>query len=460
MIALTFSEGLAVCAGVMQAFVAATFLRFRSARATWGLGWLAATYGMAAALNIGAPVLIKAQQLAGLSTGAKLLALILGISTMGALVAGVHRYTGHERLGPWRWFFILWLVYALSIAARIAVPDFPGGIGNVLTSAIFIYLMSLFLNAGRREPGAGHGIAALMLGAYPIMVLGAVAAGTPPYAVLYWASVPFTLAGLGVMSATMGRQRAELRELNASLELRVQERTQELQELVTSLEQFNSMVSHDLRGPLGGISGLSGVAMQALDEGDTSKAKRLFEVINTESGRLAALVSDLLALAKVSHSELHVQPASLNAITQEAIDFLNISHGYNHGACVRQSYMPTVNVDQNLLRQAMVNLIGNALKFSRQASTPDVHVYAESSRDGVIVHVQDNGAGFDASKAATLFTPFKRLHSPSEFEGTGIGLSIVKRIIDRHGGRVWADSSPGNGAVFSFFLPMGGHAPL
>lgn len=455
MIELTFSEGLAVSAGIMQAFVSATFLRFRRTRPNWGLGWLAATYGMASVLNMGAPVLIKAQQVATLSAGSKLLALALGVSTMGALLEGVHRYTGHARLGPWRWFAIMWGVYALSIAARLAYPDLPGGIGNLLTSGIFIYLTTLFLSAHRREPTAGHRIAAIMLCAYPVMVLGAILAGLPHYAVLYWASVPFTLAGLGVMSASMGRLRAELGDLNASLERRVQERTQELQELVSSLEQFNSMVSHDLRGPLGGINGLSNVAMRALDEGDTSKAKRLFEVIATESGRLATLVSDLLTLARVSHADMLLQATSLNDITQEAIAFLDMSHGERTEACVCQAAMPSVIVDRSLLRQVLINLIGNARKFSRNAPEPEVRVYAEPTTGGVIVHIQDNGVGFDANKAQMLFAPFKRLHTTAEFEGTGVGLSIVKRVIERHGGRVWADSTPGHGAVFSFFLPGG-----
>lgn len=453
MIELTFSEGLAVSAGIMQAFVSATFLRFRKARPDWGLGWLTATYAMASILNVGAPVLIKAQQVASLSTGSKLLALTLGVSTMGALVAGVHQYTGHARLGPWRWFGIMWLVYALSIVLRLAFPETPGGIGNWLTSGIFIYLISLFRSAARKEPTAGHNIAAVMLCGYPLMVLGAVLAGLPHYAVLYWATVPFTLAGLGIMSASMGRLHAELGDLNASLEKRVHERTLELQELMSSLEQFNGMVSHDLRGPLGGINGLSSVAMRALDEGDTSKAKRLFEVINTESGRLATLVSDLLTLAKVSHSELQIRKVPLNDLVQEAIQFLDLGSGEGRGAQVRQAIMPTVEADPGLLRQVLINLIGNARKFSRNAPTPDVHVYCEQSSDGIVVRVQDNGAGFDASKAHALFTPFKRLHTSSEFEGTGIGLTIVKRVIDRHGGRVWAESAPGQGAVFSFFLP-------
>ncbi|MBI5925392.1 MAG: HAMP domain-containing histidine kinase [Aquabacterium sp.] len=455
MITLTFSEGLAVSAGVMQAFVAATFWRFKHARPEWGLGWLAAAYGMGSLLNIGAPVLIKAQQVAGLSLSIKLVALVLGISTMGALVAGLHKYTRHARLSPWRWFLIMWVLYALNIALRAAYPVQMASSGNMLTAIIFVYLISLFISADRREPTAGHGAAALMLSAYPMMVVSAILAGFPPNEVLYWASIPFTLAGLGVMSATMGRLRSELKELNVSLERRVQERTQELQELVTSLEQFNGMVSHDLRGPLGGISGLSAVALQAIHEGDIAKAKRLFDVINVESGRLAELVSDLLTLAKVSHSELRRQASSLEELMQEAVRLLKVSHGDHAVSCIRHGPLPSVDVDPALLRQVLVNLIGNALKFSRQAPSPDVHVHAEKASEGITVHIQDNGVGFDPDKKQVLFSPFKRLHASSEFEGTGIGLTIVKRIIERHGGHVWADSRPGQGATFSFYLPQG-----
>src|SRR5690606_7618943 len=140
----------------------------------------------------------------------------------------------------------------------------PGLPGTLLTAAFFLYMAWLLWDAERREPGAGHGVAALLVALYPAQVGLASLYGRDPTQLRAWSSVPFAVAGLGIMSATMGRMRAELRELNGSLEGRVAERTQELREIVAGLESFNSMVSHDLRGPLGGINGLSAVAIQAL----------------------------------------------------------------------------------------------------------------------------------------------------------------------------------------------------
>ena len=449
---LTFSEGFAIAAGLVQLFVAVVFLRFRHGRPEWGLGWWASTFAAAGVMNTGAPVLLAAMH-SPFGTSLNVLTMVLGISTMGALVAGGRLYTGHPRPGPWWSFALTWLAYLSLMMTRQLWPGYESLIANGVTGLIFAYLGCLSLGAMRREPGAGHGIAAAMLCLYIPMVAGAYAMGLDQVELRYWSAVPFALAGLGVTSATMGRMRAHLRDLNESLEQRVIDRTRELRDIIASLESFNSMVSHDLRGPLGGMAGLSGVALSALEAGDTERARRLFLAVQQQSSNLSELVSDLLSLARVSNAELRKQPVALDALVRQSMQQLELSHGEGHARPVQAEPLPVVNGDQALLRQALINLLGNALKFSRRAARPEVRVWAEPHDGGVKVAVKDNGVGFDAARRADLFSPFKRLHDDRDFEGTGLGLTLVQRIVERHGGRVGAESQAGQGATFWFWLP-------
>lgn len=449
---LSFSEGFAIAAGLVQLFVAVVFLRFRHGRPEWGLGWWAVTFAAAGVMNTGAPVLLAAMH-SPFGTSLNVLTMVLGISTMGALVAGSRLYTGHPRPGPWWSFALTWLAYLSLMMTRQLWPGYESLIANGVTGLIFAYLGCLSLGAMRRESGAGHGIAAAMLCLYIPMVAGAYAMGLDQVELRYWSAVPFALAGLGVMSAMMGRMRAHLRDLNESLEQRVADRTHELRDIISSLESFNSMVSHDLRGPLGGMAGLSGVALSALDAGDTERARRLFQAVQAQSSNLSNLVADLMALARVSNVALLKQPVALSELVQESVQHLELSHGEGHAQPVQVAPLPVVACDKALLRQVLVNLLGNALKFSRKAARPQVRVWAEVREGGVQVAVQDNGVGFDATRQRDLFTPFKRLHEERDFEGTGLGLALVRRIVERHGGRVGAESQTGQGATFWFWLP-------
>ncbi len=226
---LSFSEGFAIAAGLVQLFVAAVFMRFRHGRPEWGLGWWAVAFAAAGVLNTAAPVLLATMH-GPFGTTLHVVTLALGLSTMGALVAGGRLYTGHAKPGPWVSFALTWLAYLGLIAAREVWPSHENLLANAVTGLFFAYLALLSLGAMRREPGAGHGMAATMLCFYIPMVAGAYAMGLDQVDLRYWSAVPFALAGLGVMSATMGRMRAHLRDLNESLEQRVTERTRELRE--------------------------------------------------------------------------------------------------------------------------------------------------------------------------------------------------------------------------------------
>lgn len=450
---LGFTDGFAITSGLVQAFVAGVFLRFRAVRPEWGLGWLAASYAAAAGLNLLFSPVWRMPMVSTSATWQGLVLFVFGISALAALVVGLRQYTGRARPRGVAVFAMVWVVFiALALGRHAWWGDAPL-LGNLVTCVLFTYLAWLFAAARRAEPGSGHGLAAAMLALYPLLVLGSMWAGLDQHDVRQWAAVPYALAGLGVMSATMGRLRAQARELTATLEARVAERTRQLSDMIDSLASFNTMVSHDLRGSLGGLTGLADVALLALDEGDTPRARHVMGVVKRETGQLSVLVSDLLLLARSSQTEVRKQRVNLSSLLAETVDQLALSEGEAVHSLVHCGALPDVQADPVLLRQVLLNLVGNALKFSRHAAQPNVQVQGFARHDGIVLTVQDNGVGFDGARAAELFEPFKRLHAPGRFEGSGVGLTIVRRIVERHGGRVWADSVPGEGATFSVWLP-------
>ncbi len=444
----------AITAGLVQAFVAIVFLRFRAARSDWGLGWLGSAFALASLLNLAAPVSIQTIRSGVLASWAGLVSLIVGVSIMCLLTVGVRLYTGVAPLRASWTFVVIWLVYIGSIALRTSVPIDPALVGNGITAMVFLYLSWRFVRAHQVERDAGHWVAAAMVALYPPLILVGWWWGLDQFELRYWSAVPFSLAGLGVMSATMGRLRGELVRLNATLESRVVQRTEALQDMLSSLESFSGMISHDVKGTLGGISGLSRVALNALSAGDQDKAARLFEAIGQEADQMGDVVSDLLTLARASQSEVRKSTVPLARLVQEARDSLSLQYGEALCRCIQHDDLPEVAVDPGLLRQVLVNLLSNALKFSRHADVPRVVVTAQPGEAGHVISITDNGAGFDPALAGELFQPFKRLDRSGRFDGTGVGLTIVRRIVERHGGRVWAEGALGRGATFSFWLPQ------
>lgn len=451
----TFSEGLTLASGAVQAFVAVVFLRFMGGRAHWGLGWLGLSFGLAACLNLTAWYAIGLAPSNPVYMPVQLTNFVVGVTCMAALTAGVRLYMGSHSPGPWPTFVGVWAIYLALFIVRKLLPELNLAIaGAGLTAALYVYLAVLSLNAAGREPGVGHGVAGAMMAIYAPMVAFGHLIGLSANELRYWGSVPYALAGLGLMAATMGRLRMELRELNDSLEHRVTSRTQELKDIIEGLESFNRMVSHDLRGPLGGVHGISQLAVQALEQGDTERAKRLLNAIHSASGDLAALVNQLLSLAKTTQVDVKKDRINLQRVVDDALNWIDVSHGEGttqHVQC--KGLDRDVDVDADLMRQVMINLISNAVKYSRHAPEPDVRVSAECKNDGCEIIVSDNGIGFDPQKQSELFKPFHRLHKDGEFEGFGIGLTIVQRIVQGHGGKVWAEGEPGKGAQFHVWLP-------
>jgi PAS domain S-box-containing protein len=258
-------------------------------------------------------------------------------------------------------------------------------------------------------------------------------------------------------SAELERLQAdmEIRHLNASLEDRVQQRTAELKLANQELESFCYSVSHDLRSPLSAVDGFAGLlemSLESLPESQIDKSLHFLQRIRSGVVQMGELIDALLSLARLSREPLRREQVDLSAL---AAELLQSCRERDPARVLESNIEPGLLAtgDHRLLRQLLDNLLGNAWKFSAGQPVTRISFGAEPQAKGQPVYVvRDNGAGFNMAHAEKLFGPFQRLHSPSQFEGTGIGLATVQRIVSRHGGRVWGESVVGEGATFRFTL--------
>jgi light-regulated signal transduction histidine kinase (bacteriophytochrome) len=214
-------------------------------------------------------------------------------------------------------------------------------------------------------------------------------------------------------------------------------------------------VSHDLRAPLRAIDGFSQILLEEYHEKMDDEGKKHLARIHASTQRMAALIDDLLELARVSRAELRSKPMSLSDMARELVSELRNGEQGRAVHCEIQDGL-VAEADARLMRVVLVNLLGNAWKFTSRVPQALIAFGAEPRDGGTTYFVRDNGAGFDMAYAGKLFQPFQRLHSESEFSGTGIGLATVHRIVTRHGGRVWAEGSVNDGATFFFTLSSAG----
>jgi PAS domain S-box-containing protein len=247
---------------------------------------------------------------------------------------------------------------------------------------------------------------------------------------------------------------AMLREMNAELERRVAERTAQLETAYRELESFSYSVSHDLRAPLRAISGFASILRDEEAVRLSGEGRRYLSVIDKNAQQMGRLIDALLALVSTSRHAPARAALDMRAIARAAAGELAAAHPR---ARVEIGALPVAIGDATLIRQVFANLVGNALKYSAHAGSPCVEIGAETG-DASVYFVRDNGIGFDMAYAGKLFKPFERLHAEAEYAGTGIGLALVKLIVERHGGAIWAEAAPGRGATFRFTL--GSPGPL
>jgi len=245
----------------------------------------------------------------------------------------------------------------------------------------------------------------------------------------------------------------EIRRLNEELEHRVACRTAELEAANKELEAFSYSVSHELRAPLRQIEGfielLSATKAAAMDD----EARQYLTVVASGARRLSQLIDDLLAFSRTARAGMRRTKISLKTICESVMRDFSCAKDGRDVECVLGE-LPEIKGDAALLRQVFVNLIGNALKYTRRRQHARIEISSRKTDEELIVMVKDNGVGFDMRYANKLFGVFQRLHPHSEFEGTGVGLANVRRIIHQHGGRTWAEGQPNHGATFYFSLPL------
>lgn len=262
---------------------------------------------------------------------------------------------------------------------------------------------------------------------------------------------PFKLSAiLPVLNRALAVRR--LRRQNEELQKRVAERTHELETANRELESFSSSISHDLRAPLRTIIGFSEVVEKDCHALLPPQSQRHLQTIVATAARMNQLIDDLLQFSRFNRQELSRQPVVTSRLVEEVVREIRLQTA-GQEVRVELGALPDCQADAALLRQVFINLLSNAFKFTRGKNPRVVEVGSQQSAGEVIYFVRDNGAGFDMRYAGKLFAIFQRMHRAEAFEGTGVGLSIVQRIIHRHGGRIWAEAEVGKGATFYFTLP-------
>jgi light-regulated signal transduction histidine kinase (bacteriophytochrome) len=261
------------------------------------------------------------------------------------------------------------------------------------------------------------------------------------------------------MAVTLEKQRADINLINAELEQRVRDRTLQLEQAGRELEAFSYSVSHDLRAPLRHIAGFVDLLRNELGEAVSQKSKRFLGIIEDSARQMGQLIDELLVFSKMGRVEMQKAIVNTNRLVAETIAALE-PETQKRNIMWKIGTLPDLQGDPAMLRQVFINLLSNAIKYSRPRNPACIEVGYEMLENEIVLFVRDNGVGFDMQFANKLFGVFQRLHQADEFEGTGIGLANVRRIVQRHGGRTWAEAKVDKGATIYFTMPKTDTKPI
>lgn len=460
---LTLFGDLRFMTGALVALLGVIFIAY-SHRESWPyVRWLA---GSAILFGGSALVFRVAQRFFGASAeviGAPAAAAV--VIALAALLVGLHTYLSHRTDRQWTHFFrlcALGLVWVTGVVTLLEDNPFRGPLASagVLLAAALWLLWHWW-----RERWSGQLTLAGAFLVQPLLLLAAMRVGMDVKAFRELTPLPIVVVYFFVLTLILQRDahrlarelhrseqaEAELQHLADGLDRVVHERTAQLEALNQGLRAFSGMVSHDLRGPLRNIHGLSEMAREAIEEGQPAQALPLVRKLGHESLRASRMVSDLLDLARVEQQALQKAQVDFGELVRECVEQLAMEYPSARQA-VRVGPLPVVVVDRGLMAHVVTNLVGNALKYGQGRPGLAVDVGAQREDQAWRFAVSDNGPGFDEARASELFKPFSRLVGEA-VPGTGLGLTVVRRVVQQHGGEVGACGRVGEGARFWWTLP-------